>query len=477
MREKGSILKNIFTFGVSSATMGFLLLLAVVAARILGPEDFGVFSFALAFVFFFDFLLDPGLYHLVIREVARDKSKTGDYLLHMLLWKLAVIPVAFLLIAIIVNILHDDKTIHHAVYLMAVSSFIKSLKDVYRSGLLAHEKFVIEAVSSVIEKGGLLIFGSLALFLDYGLYGLCWAFVLVRAVDLAVIHFLSRHDVEFARGGVNLDMVKQLLKTGVPIGAYYVTLNLYNYIDSVMISVMRGSEEVGLYSASYKIYEGLLIIPIVIGTVMLPRLSASLGDQNRGEFNELVTQGWKYSLIVALCVTAFGVPLAYELTELFYGNQYIRSAVTLQILFFGVIVAYMVNFLQTVMISAHMQNKLVVIAMSGLVMNVAINYFAIRSHGYVGAAAVTVLVESIVFLMLGYYIVRLSAGAAFVGGLLKIIVCWVVSAAPVLLVLDDMPRYMSSGLWVAGFVLLLRAVNVVTDQEWRHIASVFQGAK
>ena len=61
MSEKNSLLKNIFTFGVSAATLGFLFLLTVIAARYLGPEDFGIFTFALAFVFFFDFLLDPGL--------------------------------------------------------------------------------------------------------------------------------------------------------------------------------------------------------------------------------------------------------------------------------------------------------------------------------------------------------------------------------------------------------------------------------
>ena len=290
MSDKGSLLKNIFTFGISSATLAFLFLLAVIAARYLGPEDFGIFSFALAFVFFFDFVLDPGLYHLMIREVARDKTELKRYMLHAFVWKSIAIPVVFLLVALFINLMHESLRIHNTVYLMAMSSFIKSIKDVYRSALVAHENFKIEAVSSVIEKGGLLIFGGLALFMSYGLYGLCWSFVIVRAMDLMIIHILSRQLLGISWPKFHLEFLKDMLKAGIPIGAYYVTLNLYNYIDTVMISAMRNSEEVGWYSASYKVYEGLLIIPVVIGTVMLPRLSLSKNDDGT-IFKEMVTQG------------------------------------------------------------------------------------------------------------------------------------------------------------------------------------------
>ena len=54
-----------------------------------------------------------------------------------------------------------------------------------------------------------------------------------------------------------------MLRAGIPIGVYYVTLNIYNYVDTLMISMMRDSTEVGWYSASYKVYEGLMIIPVI----------------------------------------------------------------------------------------------------------------------------------------------------------------------------------------------------------------------
>lgn len=468
MSEKSSLLRNIFTFGVSSATMGFLFLLAVIAARYLGPEDFGVFSFALAFVFFFDFLLDPGLYHLMIREIARDETKVRQYMLHAFVWKTIAIPVVFLLVALVVNIIHELPRIHNAVYLMAISSFIKSIKDIYRSSLLAHENFKIEAISSVIEKGGLLVVGGLALFMGYGLFGLCWAFVVVRAVDLLIIHFMSRQVFEIPRAKFHLEFLIDMLRAGIPIGAYYVTLNLYNYIDTVMISIMRNSEEVGWYSASYKVYEGLLIIPVIIGTVMLPRLS-SIKYGASPEFKEMVMQGWKYSLILALLVAAIGVPLAYDFTDFFYGELYAESAITLQVLLFGVAFAYMVNFLQTVMISIDKQKILVSVAIFGLVLNVALNYLAIQSYGYVGAAVVTVIVEALVFMALSYYIISVSVGSSLILQLMKVVACWVLLAIPAMLITFDISNYVCALFWSIGFMVLLRLSKVINDKEWEYI--------
>ena len=476
MSEKGSLLRNILTFGVSTVTLIFLFLLAVIAARYLGPEDFGIFSFALAFVFFFDFLLDPGLYHLMIREIARDETKVRQYMLHAFVWKLIAIPVVFISVALIVNIIHEVPRIHNAVYLIAMSSFIKSIKDVYRSSLLAHENFKIEAISSVIEKGGLLIFGALALFMNYGLYGLCWSFVIVRAIDLMIIHVLSRQFLGISWSKFHLEFLKDMLKAGIPIGAYYVTLNLYNYIDTVMISVMRNSEEVGWYSASYKVYEGLLIIPVVIGTVMLPRLSSSISNDSN-IFNEMVTQGWKYSLILALLVSAVGVPLAHDFTDIFYGEQYMGSVIALQVLLYGVAFAYMVNFLQTVMISIDRQKALVSVAIFGLVLNVTLNYFAIRAYGYVGAAVITVIVEALVFMVLSYYIVSASVGSSLIFQLLKVITCWLLSAIPAVLMVFDISNYISASLWSFGFIVLLRLTRTINDNEWGRFFMVFHNIK
>ena len=473
MSEKRPILGNILTFGLSSVTLVFLFLLAVIAARYLGPAEFGIFSFALAFVFFFDFLLDPGLYHLLIREISRDRGMARQYMLHAFVWKLVAFPVVFLMIALLVNMLHDEVRIHNTVYLIAVATFLKSVKDVFRSGLLANEQFGLEAISSFIEKGGLLLVGGIAVVMGYGLYALCWAFIGVRVLDLLVIALMSRRIYPVAHIRLIKAFLGDMLRSGIPIGVYYVTLNVYNYIDTMMVSVMRESTEVGWYSASYKVYEGLLIVPVIVGTVLLPRLSAG-HDEDRENFYLLVGKGFKYVLILALVVMAAGIPLVTDVTVIVYGGDYAKSGITLEILLYGIAFAYLVNLQQTVMISINRQNALVVIAMVGLVLNVAMNVVAIYWYGYVGAAVVTVIVEALVCVLLYAYLLTRFPGILPVREVAMTAGCWALIAVIVTLTLGSLPVYLQSLAWVAGFVATIRVLGIIEDAEWQQAVAALR---
>ena len=61
MKEKKekSMLTNMVKYATSAVTSAFLFALLVMAGRILGAEDFGKFSFAMAFAFLFKPLIDP----------------------------------------------------------------------------------------------------------------------------------------------------------------------------------------------------------------------------------------------------------------------------------------------------------------------------------------------------------------------------------------------------------------------------------
>jgi O-antigen/teichoic acid export membrane protein len=139
--------------------------------------------------------------------------------------------------------------------------------------------------------------------------------------------------------------------------------------------------------------------------------------------------------------------------------------------------AYMVNFLQTVIISIDQHKVLVSVAISGLILNIAFNYIAIQMYGYVGAAVVTVLVQALVFTLFGYYIIIKSAGTHFIVQLVKVISCWLLPAIPVMIISVDISSYVRALLWSLGFVVLLRITRAINDDEWRGFALVFQKIK
>jgi len=226
-----------------------------------------------------------------------------------------------------------------------------------------------------------------------------WTFVIVRIIDLAIIAIIVQSRVCNISLGLDFSFAKRMVTNAIPIGAFYMTINAYNYIDTIMLSVISGNQEVGLYSASYKIYEGPVLIPAIIGTVFMPPL-ARLFIENKNEFMSLFEDGLKYIIIAAIIVGINGILLSEPIILLTFGEQFIDSVNTLKILLAGMVFVFTIYFLQTVMISIDMQKILLYISLLGLAMNVIVNLILIPSYGQIGAAIATISVEGLICIIL-----------------------------------------------------------------------------
>jgi len=471
MNQQKSLIRNTLNSAVSSFSTVFLFFLLILSGRYLGADDFGRFSFAMAFVFLFDPILDPGLYHLLIREIARKKEDAKAYLSHALTWKLLLSPLVFLTISIIVNIIHDDKRTVQAVYLMAVASFLKSFKDVLRTSLMANEFFGWNASTIVIDRILLLSFGAFVLLNGMGLLWLCWVFVLSRAVDLIITLVIVFHKVCKVTIGKDIRFVKNIVISAVPIGAFYITINIYNYVDTVMLSVLRTNAEVGWYNASYKIYEGLFIFPGILCTVFMPRLSL-LYKESKELFEKLLIRGMKYVFFLALMVSVNGVLLSNKIIITFFGDSYMNSIASMDILLVGALFVFSLNFLHMVMIAMYKQRVILVLAIFGLVLNVALNLLLIPRHGYLGAAFATVAVESLLFITLNLYLYKLIHrvevfnvfGKCILSSILPVMIfVWVI---PVTLI------YLKLFLINISTIILLLILGYLDEEELKYLSNL-----
>ncbi len=469
MSEHRSVLKNTMVYGVMSAVTTFaLFVLYLVVARYLGAEDFGRFSFAVAFVVLFVPLLDPGLYYLTVRDVARKPELASHYLSHILTWKLLASPFVLLLICVIVQFLHDSAITLQAVYLMAISQILHSWKDAFRPVLLAREMFDLDAISLAIERLSLLILVSASLVSGQGLLWVCWVFVLLRVFDLAIIACVVRFKICPISFGGNFSVVKELVLTAFPIGAFYMTLSVYTYIDTVMLSVLKSDLHVGWYSAAYKVYEGPVLIPAIIGTVFMPRLSR-LYVENKEAFISLFERGLKYIVLASLVIGINGMLLSEMIIDLSYGYDYANSVNVLEILLAGLIFVFTINFLQTVMISIDQQKIILYIALFGLASNVVLNVLFIPKHGHIGAAFATVVAEAIVCLMLCTAFHRFIWKVHWWGYWLKPVMAGGGALVPVYGLLTSYPMVLQLLILNVIFFVLLYVFNIFDEEEFQAV--------
>jgi O-antigen/teichoic acid export membrane protein len=103
MKQSQRIVKNVLAGGVAVGLGGLLQAAAIVLiARSVSVNDFGIYSFILAFAVFFQLLADTGLSNILMRELAKTPEKLAEILgaALALIWVLSI-AVELIILAIV----------------------------------------------------------------------------------------------------------------------------------------------------------------------------------------------------------------------------------------------------------------------------------------------------------------------------------------------------------------------------------------
>ncbi|HEV8346822.1 MAG TPA: flippase [Vicinamibacterales bacterium] len=396
--------RNLAYASVSAGSAGLLLVLFIIAGRTLGDVEFGKFSFALALGTIFETLMDFGLHQVTIRAVARDRSQATALLHHTLGIKLIWATGALIALVATATILRSEWDVRLACYLLGGSLVLRSYMLTIRGVLQGLERFGWDSFVVVADRAILLVFGVIALAAGGGLRSLAIAFVLARATALALSGWMTHARL----GGIGLrfdrTIWRELQTTALPLGFFLVVLNLYAYVDGVMLGVMRTDVETGLYTAAYRVYEGLSYAPSVIAAVLAPRLSALYGGEraDRAAHRRLALLGLAGSTALALVFGVIAYRFATPLMTLLFGEDFAPAAAPFRILCLGLGFVFAIWVLHAIAISVNRERLLLTTGIVGLVVNVGLNLYLIPHDGASGAALATVAGEGVSLVVLVY---------------------------------------------------------------------------
>ncbi|HEY3298937.1 MAG TPA: flippase [Armatimonadota bacterium] len=399
MTRDKSFGKNILYSGGSAVSNVFLIVIGIMAARILGDRSFGYFSFALALASIFETGIDLGMNTLVVRSIARKRDLAGTYLATILAWKLVLSIVSMTLMVLTVNILHPTAEARTATYIIGAAIVLRSYKATTHSFFQAYERFDLIMLTTFVERIGIMVFTVAALLWTRRLIPFAAAYALVRIPDLFYAMWLvHRHIAPIRLLIPKRQTVKEIQLGALPFGASGVIATLYASIGTVILSSMSSMENVGLYSASYKIYEGLTMFPYIICAVLLPRISSLYGS-NREKHHHLSLQVIRYLILSSIPVMYVTGLFSTQIIFLFYGREYLPAVVLLRILL-GAAALMFVNWtLTTVLNSADKEKVVLRITSYGLLVMTAATLLLVKFFGNSGAAYAVVVSEAFVFVM------------------------------------------------------------------------------
>lgn len=395
-----SLVGNAARASGSIASTLLLAALLIVAGRILGDVEYGKFSFALAVAMIFEALVDFGLKEITTREVARERRAAHRIVADTFGLKLALAAVASMALLLAVHVLGAEPDERFACYLLGAASILRSYLLTIRHTLQGLERFGLDSTSVIIDRLLLFGLGSAALTGGFGLLGLAASFVFARMLSLSVACMLAASQVGRIRFAFDVTSWRALQLQALPFGAFAVVFYLYSYVDTVMLWALRSDAETGLYSAAYRLYEGLSSAPQVLHAVLIPRL-ASHFVRDRAAHARLSRTALSVSFVLAVPVCAGSILLANPLVGVF-GAGYAAAGLPLQILGIGFAFVFPLFVLHAVALSVDAGSRLLQTAVIGCLANVAMNLVLIPRYGMHGAAAATVAGEALSAVLLGW---------------------------------------------------------------------------
>jgi len=382
---------------IISKTISFFYVMYI--ARYLGAEGFGILSFALAFTGIFGVFTDFGLEPLTVREVARDKSLAPKYLANISIMKIFLVSITFALIAVVINLLGYPEQTIKVVYLITLSLIFRAFAGVFYSILQAYEKMEYQSLGQILDSALMLLGVVVAIKKDFGVIGFAFLYFIVKIIILGYNIIILKWKfgdlvVEWSKLKMKIDwnFWKLTIKEALPFGLSITFVAIFYWIDSVMLSFMKGDEVVGWYNASYRLVLFLLFIPNAFIAAIYPIMSKFyITSQNYLRLS--LEKSFKYLTILGVPIGVGTTLLAKKFILMIFGLEYTNSIIALQILIWSSVFIFASQPFGNLLNCLNKQSIVTKITGICVVLNVTLNLILIPKYSLTGASIATVLTE------------------------------------------------------------------------------------
>ncbi len=331
-RNLQSILANTgWLFADRILRMGVGLFVGVWIARYMGPEQFGIYNYAIVFVAMFSALSNLGLDGIVVRNIVRDPASKDEILGTTFFLKLAGGIITFIVsIGAILLLRSGDSVTCWLVGITAIGTIFQAFDTIdfwFQSQVKSkYTVYVRNAAFLFITFVKIILIMTRSSLIAFACAGL--AEIVFGTIGLVIAYRVNGHHIRKWR--MNLRHARELLADSWPLIFSGLAVGLFMKIDQVMLREMVGNEAAGIYSAAIRLSEVWYFIPAVI----VSSVSPSIIDAKKIDENLYYQRLQRLFNIIAGLAFVIAIPttfLSRHLVLLLFGESYAAASPILAI--------------------------------------------------------------------------------------------------------------------------------------------------
>lgn len=388
---KGLIVQNLF-WAIMGKFVNLLsgLLVGIIVARYLGPEQYGLMNYVLSYVFLFQTFAIFGLDSIEIREEARHQANFETIIGTAFGIKI-ITGVIFMILSIATSyILEADSytTILVAIYSFSIVLNSFSVIRNYFTSIVQNEYVVKAEISRCLLSMAIKVV-LLLLHLP-----LIW-FIVSYMVDFAFLasgYVMAYHAKIGKLRTWKFDKKSAffLLKESFPLLLTSAAVIMYQRIDQVMIGQMVDKSAVGFFSVATRFVEVLIYIPMTLAQTISPVLVRAR-ERSEQEYEKKCQQFMNLSLWLSLSAAFVTSLLANQIVGLTFGSAYAPAVGVLQIMAFKVASVALSNTAGTMLVCEGLQKYAIFRDTFGCIVCIVLNYLLLPHYGIIAAAYVAII--------------------------------------------------------------------------------------
>lgn len=375
----------------------------VFLARQLGVDNFGIYITALSYFALMSAFSDFGFNRYLIREGAKNPGNLSTYVFNTLLLRLVLVSVSFAIFAVILYLL-DKDSLRVSVSLLAVLAIIPQAASLtFDAALLSTQRVKKSSIGIVVLAFFTALLGLYFVSFDFGVIGAAAALIFGQIIYSIVLFLLLFASGEKVVPRVSEQQLKSIFVGSLPYGVLAFLGLVYFRIDTILLSYLRGPEEVGLYGAAYKFLEAIIVVPSAVFAAIFP-VAAKLESKTEQ------TAKLYLSSLTTLAILSLPVVLGYlfilPLVINYLLPSYSTSIGILRILSLAIPFMFIqVPAISVLFSSEKYLKKVLLLSSLTVVFNLLANLMLIPLYGLYAAAWITVASEVLSF-MLFYTLIK-----------------------------------------------------------------------
>lgn len=378
------------------------LAINMLAARYLGPSNYGIISYAASIVAFFVPIMQLGLNQVLVQETIQHPNDEGK------IFGSAILMSACSSIACILGVVSfahvanpNDKTVIITCALYSSILFCQAFE-------LIQYWFQAKYLSKYVSVVSLLAYAIVSIykFILLASHQNIYWFAISNTIDYLIIAIALL--IIFKRlGGQKLAFSPSTAKRMFSVSKYYIISSLmvtvFAQTDKIMLSLMINEETTGYYSAAVSC---ATVTSFVFGAIidsMRPQILESKQESDatfEQDMRRLCAVIIYLSLVQCICITLLAKPII----NILYGSQYSPAVEALQIIVWYTTFSYLGPVRNIWILAQGKQRYMWIINLSGAVANVLLNSLLIPYFGLNGAAFASVITQIFTNFVLGFII-------------------------------------------------------------------------